>query len=155
MPPRRFGRQNRTAVQKTEYDQGRKGRTRKPKHDKNIFGAATAVCGRGSIVGRGSTYYIVGLVPCYPVCHLLPALSAAFSLRPLPSPVPIPLDATHNGCGRDSRKNGLMWRTHISSTKHDLPVRSSCCFPWRGAGDTQPFPFGHILVYYIWYQTIL
>ena len=52
--------------EKTEYDQGRKGRTRKPKHDKNIFGAATAVCGRGSIVSRGFTY-VVGLVPCYPV----------------------------------------------------------------------------------------
>ena len=89
--------------EKTEYDQGRKGRTGKPKHNKNIFGAAAAVCGRGSIVGRGSTYYVVGLVPCYPVCHLLPALSAAFSLRPLPSPLPIPLDATHNGCGRVER----------------------------------------------------
>ena len=66
--------------EKTKYDQGRKGRTGKPKHNKNIFGAAAAVCGRGSIVGRGSTYNVVGLVPCYPVCHLLPALSA--SCRP-------------------------------------------------------------------------
>ena len=43
--------------EKTEYDQGRKGRTGKPKHNKNIFGAAAAAFGRGSIVGRGSTYY--------------------------------------------------------------------------------------------------
>ena len=70
---------------------------------KNISGAAAAVCGRVSIVGRGSTYYVVGLVPCYPVCLLLPALSAVVSLRPLPSPLPIPLDATHNGCGRVER----------------------------------------------------
>ena len=42
---------------KTEYNQGRKGKTEKPKHNKNIFGAAAAAFGRGSIVGRGSTYY--------------------------------------------------------------------------------------------------
>ena len=89
--------------EKTENDQDRKGRTGKPKHNKNIFGAAAAVCGRGSVVGRGSTYYVVALVPCYSVCHLHPALSAAFSLRPLPSPLHIPLAATHNGCGRVER----------------------------------------------------
>ena len=64
--------------EKTECDQVRKARTGKPKHNQNIFGAAAAVCGRGSIAGRGSTYDVVGLVPCYRVCHLLPALSASF-----------------------------------------------------------------------------
>ena len=77
-----------------------KGKDRKIEAQQNIYGAAVAVCGRGRIVGRGSTHYVIGLVPCHPICHLLPALSAAFSLRPLPSPLPIPLDATHNGCGR-------------------------------------------------------
>ena len=51
--------------EKTEYDQGRKGRTGKPEHNKNIVGAAAAVCGRGNKVGKGSAYYVVGLVPCY------------------------------------------------------------------------------------------
>ena len=89
--------------EKTGYDLGRKGRTGKTEAQQNIFGAAAAVCRKGSIVGRGSTFYVVGLVPCYPVCHLLPTLSAALSLRPLPPPFPIPLDATHNGCGRVER----------------------------------------------------
>ena len=103
VPPRRCGRQNKQQYEKTECDQERNGRAGKPTHNKNIFGAAAAVCGRGSIVGRGSNYYVVGLVPCYPVCHLLLALSAAFSLRPLPSPLPIPSNANHNGCGRVER----------------------------------------------------
>ena len=51
--------------EKAEYNRVRKAKTGKPKHNKNIFGAASAVCGRGSIVGRGSTYDVVGLVPCY------------------------------------------------------------------------------------------
>ena len=27
------------------------------------------VVGVAYVVGRSSTYYVVGLVPCYPVCH--------------------------------------------------------------------------------------
>ena len=38
--------------EKTEYDQRPKGRTGKPKYNKIIFGAAAAVCGRGSIVSE-------------------------------------------------------------------------------------------------------
>ena len=64
-PPEDVAGKTKQQYEKTEQDQGRKGRTGKPKHNKNIFGAAAAVCGRGSIVNRGSTYYAVVLVPCY------------------------------------------------------------------------------------------
>ena len=39
---------------------------------------------------------MVGLEPCYPVCHLLPAF--VNGVFPTTVPLPIPLDATHNGC---------------------------------------------------------
>ena len=42
----------------------------KSRSKKTTFKAAAAVCGSGSL-GRCP---LVGLVPCYPVCHLLPAL---------------------------------------------------------------------------------
>ena len=105
--PRRCGRQNRT-VRENRVRPRPKEKDRKTEAQQNIFGEDAAVCGRRSIVGRGSTYYVVGLVSCYPVYHLLPEMSAAFSLGPLPSPLPIALDATHNGCERTIRKNGLM-----------------------------------------------
>ena len=63
--------------EKTEYGQGPKGRTGNAKHNKTIFGAVAAVCGMDNIVGRCSTYDVVVLVPCYPVGHPLPALSAS------------------------------------------------------------------------------
>ena len=73
--------------EETEYDQVRKGRTGKPKHNKNIFGAAAAVCGRGSIVGRGSTYLLCcrsgPLLPCLPS-------PSCFVSRVFPSTVTIP-----------------------------------------------------------------
>ena len=58
----------------------------KPRRKKTTFKAAAAVCGAGSL----GWCPLVGLVPCYPVCHLLPAfVNRGFlvSLQPLPSPL--------------------------------------------------------------------
>ena len=100
MPPPEMwqqAKQNSSTRKQSIYDHGQKGRDSKTEGQQKQFrGSRSSFCGRGSIVGRGSTHCVVGLVSCYPVCHLLPALSAACSLRPLPSPLPIPLDATRD-----------------------------------------------------------
>ena len=57
----------------------RKERTGKPKHNKSTFEAAAAVCDTSTryiayLVGRVYVRtYVVGLLPCYPVCRLLTA----------------------------------------------------------------------------------
>ena len=48
-----------------------KTKNKKARSKKTTFKAAAAVCGAGS---RGRCP-LVGLVPCYPLCHLLPALA--------------------------------------------------------------------------------
>ena len=56
-------------------------------------------CNSFSVWYESDTYILVGLVPCYLVCRLLPAL---VNIRGFPTTflrsLPIPLDATRNGC---------------------------------------------------------
>ena len=77
--------------ERKECQQNKKSRSKK-----TTFKAAAAVCGAG-ILGRCP---LVGLVPCYPVCHLLPALVNRGFPTILPPSLPIPLDAAHTDAWR-------------------------------------------------------
>ena len=77
--------------EKTESDQGRKGRAQKPNHNKNIFGAAAAFCGRGSIVGREvlpTTLSVWSPVTLSVISFLLCQPRFPFDLYPPPSLFP-------------------------------------------------------------------
>ena len=68
-----------------------KNANQKPRPKKNKclqFPAATAVCGAGCL----RRCLLVGLIPCYPICHLRPAFvngsfPATFTLPPLRNPL--------------------------------------------------------------------
>ena len=75
-----------------------KKRKNNPKHYKITFEATAAVCGTSSISLIDRFYPLVALVPCNSVCHHLPAfINRGFPTTVAP-PLPIPLDATRDGC---------------------------------------------------------
>ena len=98
MPPRRCGRQN-TSIQQHEHNKipsRAKGKDRKTEtqQKEHLRDSQQFVVRVASVV---STFVVGLLVPCYPVCRLLPALvNRGFPTTATP-PLPIPLDATHNG----------------------------------------------------------
>ena len=98
----------------TENQAQKKANKRTNKGRKTTFEPAAPVGGTSSI---GMLYFLVGLVPCYLVCHLLPTfvhrgfpstppvppptripLVGFPSTPPVAPPSPIPLRTTHGGC---------------------------------------------------------
>ena len=77
------------------YDQERTERTGKPKYNNTSLRQPRQFLVR---VGCAGSNYVVGLVPCYPVCRLLPPFNnRGFPTTASPT-VPISSDATtHNG----------------------------------------------------------
>ena len=72
---------------KSQRVKGKTGKKRGPKEDPVLFEPAAPVGGTSII---GMFYFLVGLVPRYSVCHLLPTFfHRGFpSTRPVPPPLP-------------------------------------------------------------------
>ena len=97
--------------ERKECQQNKKSRSKK-----TTFKAAAAVCGAG-ILGRCP---LVGLVPCYPVCHLLPALVN----RGFPATVTTPPSCSLGDHPQWMRGDPAQCRLNLMPLSHE----AFCCF---------------------------
>ena len=133
----------------------RKKNKAKRRQRKTTFEPAAPVGGTSS---RWKFYFLVGLVLCYPVCHLLPTfvycsfpstppvppplrvpLVGFYATLPVAPPLPIPLDTTHGGCAALSTQLSLILvppHHEPFGCFEDPPVSTSrlfgCSGPQRG-----------------------